>query len=141
MHLVSGEEGRSSRRTTASTEAYDLYLRSIEHFHKFTQSDNAETRRLLVKALEIDPDFTAAMVWLGWAHYIDVTSGWAESPLESWQAMLENANRAKAMDDLNGEADGELAFYYMVKEGQHDVAVKHAKRAVELDLPTTPGCS
>src|SRR5215472_7187525 len=58
--LEQAEIERARRKPTESLDAYDLYLRGLANFYKWTREANAEALRLFYKAIELDPDFPAA---------------------------------------------------------------------------------
>ena len=58
--LEQAEIERARRKPTESLDAYDHFLRGLANFYKWTREANAEARRLFYKAIELDPDFSAA---------------------------------------------------------------------------------
>src|SRR5919106_2539719 len=81
VRLTEGEEGRMGRTPTADLEAYDLVLRGQDERKRTTREANIESRRLFVKALDLDPDYAQAYAGLSWAH------------LNSWQFMWSTDRR------------------------------------------------
>ena len=75
--LEQAEIERARRKPTESLDAYDLFLRGLANGYKWTRDGNEEALRLFYKAIERDPDFSAAYaaaavvfyqtqgVWLG----------------------------------------------------------------------------
>jgi len=57
---------RAARKPTESLDAYDLYLRALAEFHKYTEESMREVVALLKKALAIDQSYApaAAMIAL-----------------------------------------------------------------------------
>src|SRR6185503_13657590 len=68
VKLTEAEQTRMGRAPTGVLEAYDLVLRGNEERKRTTRESNSESRRLLVKALDLDPEYAAAYTGLGWAH-------------------------------------------------------------------------
>ena len=68
--LSAGEQARLSRSTTVNAKAYDIYLTART---KFVDSLSEDASRNLIaaaeEALDLDPDFTAALLMKGWGHY------------------------------------------------------------------------
>jgi len=60
--LEQAEIERARRKQTDSPDAYDLLLRGLANFYKWTREANEEALRLFYKAIELDPDFSAAYV-------------------------------------------------------------------------------
>src|SRR5262245_2736425 len=58
--LQLAEIERARRKPTESLDAYDLYLRGLANAYKWTRERNEEALRLFYKAIELDPDFSAA---------------------------------------------------------------------------------
>jgi hypothetical protein len=52
--LSSSEIERATRKPTESLDAYDLYLRALEQFHKYSSEGLREATVLLRRALGID---------------------------------------------------------------------------------------
>jgi TolB-like protein/class 3 adenylate cyclase len=58
--LERAEIERVRRKPTESLDAYDLFLRGVSNYYKWTREGNEEALRLYYKAIELDPDFSAA---------------------------------------------------------------------------------
>jgi TolB-like protein len=58
--VVQAEIDRSARKTTANLDAYDLYLRGLAAFHRYTRESNLEAVRFFARAWTADPGFAAA---------------------------------------------------------------------------------
>src|SRR5262245_15206427 len=58
--LQQAEIERARRKPTGSLDAYDLYLRGLANFYKFTREGFEEALRLYCKAIELDADFGTA---------------------------------------------------------------------------------
>src|SRR5579863_3449088 len=57
---------RASRKPTESLDAYDLYLRALAQFHRYTEDGFAATVALLQQALAIDRSYAPAAALVGW---------------------------------------------------------------------------
>ncbi|WP_119460297.1 adenylate class-3/4/guanylyl cyclase [Rhodospirillaceae bacterium SYSU D60014] len=51
---------QAKRKRTENLAAYDYLLRGMEHLSRYTREDNAEARRLLERAVALDPDYALA---------------------------------------------------------------------------------
>jgi len=58
--LQQAEIERARRKPTESLDAYDLYLRGLANFYKWTREGNDEALSLFYQAIERDPDYPAA---------------------------------------------------------------------------------
>ena len=126
------ERKRVMHKKTESLEAYDLFLRGIEHLRHLTRSDNRKAREMFEKAIELDPDFASAYVGLGRTYLNQVSYGWTEFPTQALQQAKELAGRALGMEDSNADAYALLGFVYIYLE-QYDLAVNQLNRAIELN--------
>jgi tetratricopeptide (TPR) repeat protein len=102
--MLAGEQARVWRKTTRNRQAYELYLKGREHHERFTREDMARAQALHEQALELDPKFTMAMVWSGWAHFQQGDSGWSSNPRESDLKAVALGQQAAAIDPSLGDA-------------------------------------
>jgi TolB-like protein/class 3 adenylate cyclase/Tfp pilus assembly protein PilF len=58
--LEQAEIERARRKPTESLDAYDFFLRGLANTYKWTRETNEEALRFYYKAIERDPDFSAA---------------------------------------------------------------------------------
>jgi TolB-like protein/tetratricopeptide (TPR) repeat protein len=56
--LEKAEIARSNRRGTDDLASYDLYLRGLAHWNRWSRDDNTEALRLFYSAMEKDRDFS-----------------------------------------------------------------------------------
>jgi TolB-like protein/class 3 adenylate cyclase len=68
--LQQSEIERVARKPTASLGAYDLYLRALEQYHKYTKEGVGEAIGLLQRALVIDPAYAPAAAMIGWCRVL-----------------------------------------------------------------------
>src|SRR5262245_20988934 len=69
LQLTLQEQGILVRKTTDNLEAYDYYLRGVEHSNRYTQEANTQARQMFEKALELDPQYAEAYAFLGWTYH------------------------------------------------------------------------
>ena len=134
--LVSGEQGRSWRRTTDNPEAYDLFLRAREVQTRRLKADIAAAQVLSQAALDVDPTFAAALFLLGNTHYDQAVAGWSESPHLSMETAEQLFLRAIELDGSLGAAYTHLGLIHLARQ-DHDQALDYAARGVEF----TPGAA
>lgn len=73
--LRSREIERARRKPTTNLTAYDLFLRALPP-RRDNKEQNAESVRLLYKAIELDPSFSSAYGLAAWCHEIQAVFGW-----------------------------------------------------------------
>jgi TolB-like protein/class 3 adenylate cyclase len=131
VKLTAGEEVRVTRFPTTNLEAYDAFLRGIEHYFRFRKEANVQARQLFTRALTLDPQYAAAYALLSWTYWTEWYSQWdpASHPLER---AFEAAQRAVALDDSLPEAHMIVGIVYLFQR-QHAQALTEAERAIALD--------
>ena len=132
VKLLEGEQARVWRRSTESLEAWDCLTQALFHFRRFTRGSNVKARELLEQAVELDPGYATASVWLAWTYWTEVRFQWAESPDVAVARAVELAEKAVALDDTLSEIHSLLGAIHLMK-GDHDQAVAEGERAVALD--------
>jgi TolB-like protein/class 3 adenylate cyclase/cytochrome c-type biogenesis protein CcmH/NrfG len=135
LRLTEGEQARAWRQYTSSPEAYDSLLRGEEYFHRFAKEANTQARQLFEKALELDPTYAVAYVWLGWTHFVEWLFQWNPDPQNLEQAFT-LAQKALALDDSLASAHLLLGQIYPRRQ-QHDQAIAEGERALLL----APNCA
>jgi tetratricopeptide (TPR) repeat protein len=73
--LQKSEIERVTCKSTGSLGAYDLYLRALEQYHKYTKEGFGEAVALLERALIIDPSYAPAAALVGWCR-VFLREGW-----------------------------------------------------------------
>ena len=134
--IVSAEMQRAHRKDVATLDAWDRIMRAHWHLARFTMEDNAEARRLLTEAAQIEPDSALALGDLAMIHTFDGIWNWGVSRDQSLAAAGEAARRAIAIDENN--AWGHIALGVVEAfSGRHDESVRRLERAVEIS-PNDP---
>jgi hypothetical protein len=67
---------RAARKPTERVDAYDLYLRALAEFYRYTEAGFDEAVALARQALAIDPTYSPAAALLGWCHFLQRAQGW-----------------------------------------------------------------
>ncbi len=130
--LLEAATRRVSRKNPKDLEAYDLYLRGLDLWFRFTPEDNAEARALYMRAAALDPSYSRPHTGLAWTHLQEVFLGWNDRPAESLQSAFVSAQRAVALDDSDSWAHWALGAVYLYM-GQHDRALATYERALTLN--------
>jgi adenylate cyclase len=100
--ISEAELERIRRKPTDDLTAYDAFARAQHHFVKFTRADHAEARRLAERAIEIDPQFAAAIALLGATYSSEYGLLWTLDPAAK--------ERAKALAERAIEIDPSLSL-------------------------------
>ena len=132
VKLTPDEEARLSQAAQANPEAYDMLLRGLEQYRRFTLETMRRAREFFEKAVALDPSFARAYADLSLTFGENAAEGWADVPGSSNQRSLELAQQALALDDSLPQAYFALSNAY-VNLKRHDEGIGTAQRAVELD--------
>ncbi len=134
--IVSAEMQRAHRKDIASLDAWERIMRAHWHLARFTMEDNAEARRLLTEAAQLEPNNALALGDLAMIHIFDGQWGWGISRDQSLAAAAEAARRAVTIDEANTWAHIALGFVELFA-GRHSEAVRRLERAREIS-PNDP---
>jgi adenylate cyclase len=130
--LTRGEQARIWRKHAGNLEAYEYFQRGRDLYMMFNRRAHEQAVELLTRALEISPEFTGAMAYLGWAHHAQSYYGWSKLPEEGYQRAEQLAHRILEIEDTCGSGHALLASVHLNK-GQHDAAIAEAEKAVALE--------
>ncbi|HJU11465.1 MAG TPA: winged helix-turn-helix domain-containing protein [Candidatus Binataceae bacterium] len=146
---LSQRHGLVIARSTDNFEAYDYLLRGAEYLFSLSRDGNAKAREMFEKAIELDPKYSVARVFLGFTYYLGWGLGLNPDPggLERAQQITQ---QAIALDDSLAFAHSILAMIY-IHNGQNahmydhnwqtDQALTEAEKAVALDPNSAFGYS
>jgi adenylate cyclase len=131
VRLALGEEARVWRKRSGSPLVYEHYLKSRSLYLNFARHTHAQARDELERALKINPDFTPALVLLGYALTDQARFGWVKDRAATYEAALDCATRALAVDPDCGEAYTVIG-YVRTFQRRHDEAVVAGEKAITL---------
>lgn len=132
VQLVEGEHTRLWRRATRNPLAYEMFLKGKAAHQRYTKEQNHKAMELLTKALELDPDFTTAMVFLGWSEWMDASSGWTDNVEQSYENMRQWGEKAIAVDEDSGDAYALLHGYYAWYKFDQSKGLDYGRKSIAL---------
>jgi adenylate cyclase len=74
--LRRSEIERATRKPTESLDAYDLYLRALAQFHKYTADGMREAIVVLKRALVLDPSYAPAAAMIAFCRVFQRIQNW-----------------------------------------------------------------
>jgi adenylate cyclase len=132
VKLAPGESERLAQKPTNNIDAYDYWARGLALESRFTPEDNAEARRMFMRAIEIDPKFARAYGQVANTYANESNLGWTGLEADSLSNGLKYAERAVAMDDSQPEAHWTLAYAYS-RYNMTDKARAQLEKAIALN--------
>jgi TolB-like protein/lipoprotein NlpI len=126
------EQARLSARRTVAPEALAAYLRGVFHQQRFTPQDLETALEQFSRALEIDPDYAAALVGTArvWATR---TAAGLTSPRDAAPHWSEALRKALELDPDLPEAHMALAHAKSAYDWDWEAAEAEFKRSLELN--------
>lgn len=121
---------RHEARRTASSQAYDLYLRGRSLYHQARKRTYYEARRLFAEAMQLDPDY--ALAHGASAHCSAYLYLFHEPSAENLRLADESSSRALELAPEVAEAHSARAMTLNLR-GQMEEAELHFRRALDLD--------
>jgi len=131
VKLTKSEEDHLTRRYTNILEAYEYALRGLEYHSRYTRGANIKAQKMLLKAIELDPEYSAAYSRLALVYLHEWTQGWSQDP-KSMERAFELAQKAIAMDNSLPEAHRILGDIYLYRKDLERARAEREK-AVALD--------
>jgi len=129
VRLLPEEKKAIAQAPTSDVEAYQLYLRGREYFHRTTRSMLRLARRQFVAAADRDPDFARA--YAGIANCDTRLASWYGEPIPT-EDILVNADKAIALDPNLSDAHAARGIA-LSAAGRDPEAVTAFEKAIELD--------
>jgi TolB-like protein/Flp pilus assembly protein TadD len=130
--LTGSEKTAIAKRSTASTEAYELYLKGRFFWNKRTGADLRTAVEYFNQALSKDPNYALAYAGLGDSYGLLPIFGVA-SPADSFPQAKAAAKKALELDDTLAEAHSSLALVLQFYDYDIDESLKEFERAIQLN--------
>lgn len=114
LKLLGREKTNMLKRSTENPEAYQLYLKGRQNFHKLTPDGYLKAIEFYKAAIEIDPAYSKAYAGMA-SCYLNLWHFDLVPADESLPFMIEATNKSMEFDDQNAESHLALArlkFWY-----------------------------
>jgi len=136
LQLTLWEQGMLVRKRTDNVDAYDLYLRGLASFFRFTKEACIEAQRLFEQAIKLDPQYAEAYASLGAMYQMAGFFQWSRDPHRDLEQAFTLAQQAIALDDSLPVAHQLLSLVY-IRNRQYEQARVEAERTITL-APSSP---
>ncbi|MDW6024336.1 adenylate/guanylate cyclase domain-containing protein [Mesorhizobium sp. BAC0120] len=131
VKLTAEEEARRESRSKIDPQAYDLLVRARQTLLQLRPEAAVEARRMLERAIEIDPGLALAYARLSIISFAEYANQWNNATAENMTRALELARQAIALDDTEPQGYTSLAITLSWMR-RLDEAEQAAERAVAL---------
>jgi TolB-like protein/class 3 adenylate cyclase len=131
VRLTLGEEARVFRKRSGSPLVYEHFLKGRTLYLNFAKHTHAQARSELEQALAINPTYAPALFLLGFTLTDQVRFGWAEDKATTYEAALEYAARALAVDPNSDDAYVTLGYARLFQR-RHEDALAAGEKAIAL---------
>lgn len=132
ISITNTEWVRAMRKKPQDLQAYDYLLRGWAYNHRRMRASNIQAAEMFAKAAELDPQYSAAYVGLGWVEYRKVSYGWTEFPDKALDKAMAFGRKALELDAANALAHTLLCNVYTF-QGQYELAIREAEQALALN--------
>jgi TolB-like protein len=106
-------EERAQRQSKNELKAYDIYLRGREHFFNWSPNENRKAAELLEAAVEIEPNYAAALALLSEVYQRDWLNGWSLDPQKDLMESFRLAAKAVELDDDDSRTHTSMGLVYL----------------------------
>jgi adenylate cyclase len=131
--LRQSEIERASRKPTANLTAYDLYLRALAQWYRFTEEGLAEAVVLTRQALAIDPSYAPAAAMIGRCRVTQRSQGWGGLSNEDIAEACRLARQALEAERDDAETICQASYTLFLFAGEAAMAVAALDRALALN--------
>jgi len=131
IELSSGDRERLVRDYATSIEAYDVFLRGLDHYGRRSGEDNKLAKEFFERAIAIEPGYARAYAGLALTYTIGAVNGWGASLEQSLAQADALIQKASQLDDALPQIHfvaGEISMY----RRNYAAALDELARAIEL---------
>ena len=130
--LTRAEIERVSGKDPENLQAYELVLKGVDIWLRFTPEANREAAVLFDKAIALDPGYARAYAVLAWVHLNDYRYLWSEDPQRSFALAYDMARKSVALDNTDDWSHWALGVVHLYRReyGQAEIAYR---RAIEIN--------
>lgn len=130
--LAHAELEKSAVKRPENLTAWDYMLRGMAHMNWHTRDGFSEARKILQRAIDIDPDYTDAWAGLAFSYLGDIMLCGTDERQELVEKGMEAAKRAVALDDHSSFAHYVLGMAYVWSE-QFQVGISEVEVSLQLN--------
>ncbi len=130
--LTGSEQTAISKKPTANSEAYELYLKGRFFWNKRTGNDLKTAAAYFQRAIDADPSYANAYAGLAQSYVLIPLFG-AGMPRDFFPKASDAARRAIELDETSAEGHAALGNLYCMDDFNPPASEKEFQRAIALD--------
>jgi len=131
VELSSGDLERLVKDYATSVEAYDLFLRGLDHFGRRSVEDNALAKEYFERATAMEPGFARAYAGLALTYTANLVNGWGTTLEQSLASAEFLTKKAMQLDDALPQVHFVSGLVEMYRQN-YAAALKEMAKAIEL---------
>ena len=129
--ITSDEKERIETIPTENSEAYDLYLKGKEYYYRAGESDINTAIHFFHQAIELDPQFAQAYIWLGFAYHMQTY--WSDYFKDNLgDTLLYFADKALSINPDLADGYWLLGLFY-TENGDYDRSIIQLEKAIDIN--------
>ncbi len=136
--LRQSEIDRAARKPLESLSAYDLYLRALTQFHRFTEEGFAQAVSLTQQALTIDPSYSPAAAFVGWCRTMQRVQGWGTLSADDITDAVRLAHQALDAERDDPDTIWQAGYTLFLLAGEVAMAEAVVDRSITLNPNAAP---
>jgi adenylate cyclase len=130
--ISAAERDRAVSRRTEHLGAWECYQRGLWNMWAFGRAGHEKALELLIRATELDPNFSTAHAYLCYAYYEGVVMGWPDDPEHHLALGMKAARRALQIDDKDPVGYFAIGRIHMM-QGDHDASIGALETSIRLN--------
>ena len=130
--IADGEQALIWRSEAGDPQAYKLFLAGRACWKDYRRSASRRAQGLYQEALQITPDFPAALVGLARTHLEDATWGWSEDRSESLREARRLLDKALEIDPDHALACAEFGHVMLAGKKDFEEGLEWAMKATRI---------
>lgn len=131
VQLTEGEQARVRHRSTNNLKAWGAVVRGYSLFERYNKEDNAKARELFSRAIELDPGYATAWVYLAWTYWIDARLGYSDSREKSFSRAFELAQKAKSIYEADPDVSALMGGIHLFQRNYKN-AIAEGEKSIAL---------
>ncbi len=135
VQLRAGEQARFWSSGTKNLEAWECVRLGSDLLNTVKGDLIPEAMRLVKRAIDLDPEYAAAWVWLAWSHFHlseDYDSRYSDKERkQALQSTQDCAHQALKFDPSSAEVYAVLGLYHL-SMSEHEAAMANINKSVQL---------